>query len=63
MSQFVFVKSSYSSSGGECVEVARNIPGVVALRDSKATGGPVVRVGPSAWAAFVSSVPCRSGRR
>ncbi|MFJ5547201.1 DUF397 domain-containing protein [Streptomyces sp. NPDC093225] len=64
--EFEFVKSSYSNGGNlnnDCVEVARNIPGVVALRDSKATGGPVVRVGPSAWTAFVSSVPCRSGTR
>ncbi len=29
-------KSSYSSAnGGNCVEVARNLPGAVAVRDSK----------------------------
>ncbi|MGV9963270.1 DUF397 domain-containing protein [Streptomyces olivaceus] len=31
-----FVKSSYSNTAGECVEVAFNIPETVAVRDSKA---------------------------
>ena len=31
-------KSSYSSQSGNCVEVARNLPGLVAVRDSKDTG-------------------------
>ncbi|MFI0463450.1 DUF397 domain-containing protein [Saccharopolyspora sp. 5N102] len=34
-------KSSRSASGGECVEVALNIPGVTAIRDSKDPSGPV----------------------
>ncbi|MER5665920.1 DUF397 domain-containing protein [Streptomyces mirabilis] len=51
---FVFVKSSYSGgdAGQECVEVARNIPGTVAVRDSKVVGGSVVVVASSTWAAF-----------
>ncbi|MEV7425578.1 DUF397 domain-containing protein [Streptomyces sp. NPDC091212] len=50
---FLFKKSSYSNQGGECVEVARNIPGTVAVRDSKnRTGGPVLRLTPAAWRAF-----------
>ena len=28
-------KSSYSGQDGNCVEVARNLPGLVAIRDSK----------------------------
>lgn len=28
-------KSSYSSQSGNCVEVARNLSGLVAVRDSK----------------------------
>ena len=28
-------KSSYSSQSGNCVEVVRNLPGLVAIRDSK----------------------------
>ena len=33
-------KSSYSSANGACVEVARNLPGIVAVRDSKNPGRP-----------------------
>ena len=29
-------KSSFSSQSGNCVEVARNLPGLVLVRDSKA---------------------------
>jgi hypothetical protein len=55
VSAFEFVKSSYSGGnpGQECVEVARNIPGVIAVRDSHAPDGPVVRVAPVEWASFV----------
>ncbi|MET7871986.1 DUF397 domain-containing protein [Streptomyces cyaneofuscatus] len=56
MHRFEFVKSSYSSGNGECVEVARNIPGTVALRDSKRPGGPVVTVAPAAWGAFTADL-------
>ncbi|WP_435812796.1 DUF397 domain-containing protein [Streptomyces mirabilis] len=50
------------SAGQECVEVARNIPGTVALRDSKDVDGPVVVVAPSAWAAFAVYVGQRTSR-
>jgi hypothetical protein len=50
-------KSSHSDgNGGNCVEVADGVPGVVPVRDSKVTGGPVVVVGAVAWTAFVRSV-------
>lgn len=46
-------KSSRSGdNGGACVQVARNLPGVVAIRDSKDPGGPVLIVGKDEWAAF-----------
>jgi hypothetical protein len=46
-------KSSYSGgNGGTCVEVARNLPGVVAVRDSKDPGGPELAFTPRAWEAF-----------
>ncbi|WP_461033108.1 DUF397 domain-containing protein [Streptomyces mayteni] len=45
-------RSSYSdNNGGQCVEVALG-DGLVGLRDSKALGGPVVRVAAGAWGAF-----------
>jgi hypothetical protein len=43
-------------NGGDCVEVADNLPGVVAVRDSKDTTGPVLTFGPATWSAFVRSV-------
>lgn len=58
MPAYQFVKSSYSggNAGQECVEVARNIPGTVAVRDSRDAGGPVVSVSPAAWSAFAGYV-------
>ena len=49
-------KSSYSSQSGNCVEVARNLPGLVAVRDSKVMGGARLVVSPEAWQAFVRKV-------
>ena len=50
-------KSSYSNAnGGQCVEVARNLPGVVAVRDSKDPEGPALIFEPAQWAAFTSGV-------
>ncbi|MET8283655.1 MULTISPECIES: DUF397 domain-containing protein [Streptomyces] len=62
MPHFEFAKSSHSSGNGECVEVARNIPGTVAVRDSKDVDGPIVVVTPSAWAAFAVHVGQGTGR-
>ena len=48
-------KSSYSgTNGGSCVEVARNLPGVVAVRDSKDPHGPALIFTPADWAAFTA---------
>jgi hypothetical protein len=52
-----WTKSSYSNGqGGDCVEVADGVPGVVPVRDSKVGGGPVIVVGASAWTEFVRTV-------
>jgi hypothetical protein len=51
-------KSTRSGTqGGQCVEVAGNLPGIVAVRDSKDPEGPALVVTPAAWAAFASAVP------
>ncbi|MER5543472.1 DUF397 domain-containing protein [Streptomyces sp. NPDC001118] len=50
-------KSSYSSgTGGECVEVADTLPGVVPVRDSKTPNGPVLLFLTPAWAPFLAEV-------
>jgi hypothetical protein len=48
-------KSSRSFINGDCVE-ARWAEPFVEVRDSKDTGGPVLRFAPDAWAAFVQSL-------
>lgn len=52
MPAFQFVKSSYSNSSGECVEVAINLPDAIAVRDSKDTGGPILHFTPAEWHIF-----------
>jgi Domain of unknown function (DUF397) len=50
-------KSSYSGgNGGNCVEVAGNLPGIVAVRDSKDRGGPRLAVTDRTWTVFVREV-------
>ncbi|MFE3856228.1 DUF397 domain-containing protein [Streptomyces griseorubiginosus] len=58
MPAYEFVKSSYSggNAGQECVEVARNIPTAVAVRDTKHLDGPVLLVTPGAWSPFLGSL-------
>ncbi|MBB2912947.1 hypothetical protein FHS43_004242 [Streptosporangium becharense] len=54
-------KSSLSGdSGGNCVEVAGNLPGVVAVRDSKNPTGPALTFTSGDWQTFLNAV--KSGR-
>ncbi|MER6091083.1 DUF397 domain-containing protein [Streptomyces bluensis] len=53
---FLYRKSSYSTGGYECVEIATNIPTTVAIRDSKNPGGPSLRIGPTTWTAFETAL-------
>ena len=46
-------KSSRSTDNGSCVEVADNLPGVIAVRDSKDPAGPALIFTPAEWAAFI----------
>ncbi|MEU2050855.1 DUF397 domain-containing protein [Streptomyces albidoflavus] len=51
-------KSSYSSNGGSCVEVATDLVashGVVPVRDSKIQAGPVLALPASAFVAGVKA--------
>ncbi|MFD8868233.1 DUF397 domain-containing protein [Streptomyces sp. NPDC059590] len=52
-------KSSYSSNGGDCVEVAANLVasrGIVPVRDSKEPHGPALVFESPAWSSFVAAV-------
>ncbi|MEU5097681.1 DUF397 domain-containing protein [Streptomyces sp. NPDC020996] len=57
LSDALWQKSSYSNAtGGNCLEVAHNIPGLVPVRDSKAPDGPALLLTAAAWTPFVSSL-------
>nr|BEK64488.1 hypothetical protein KPHV_17150 [Kitasatospora purpeofusca] len=49
-------KSSYSQNGGNCVEVAPDVPGLVPVRDSKDHSGPALAFPSDAWSAFVAAI-------
>jgi hypothetical protein len=48
-------KSTRSASNGACVEVSLT-HGLVAVRDSKDSTGPVLRFSPQVWQGFLDSV-------
>jgi hypothetical protein len=57
LSQAVWRKSSYSSSTGQnCVEVAINLPDVVAVRDSQDARGPELLISKADWRFFVGQL-------
>lgn len=49
-------KSSYSGSGGTCIEVADGFAGVMPVRDSKDPSGPALVFSATAWQSFVTAV-------
>ncbi len=60
LSQAAWRKASMSSQNGGCVEVAANLPGVTALRDSKRPDGGAHVVRRPAFAAFLADL--KAGR-
>jgi hypothetical protein len=54
MSEGTWMKSSYSGSQANCVEVA--VRGGVLVRDTKDRGGPVLRFTPAAWHRFADQM-------
>lgn len=54
LSGAVWRKSTKSGdNGGACVEVAGNLPGIVAVRDSKNPDGPALIFTPEEWRVFI----------
>ncbi|MFD9687174.1 DUF397 domain-containing protein [Kitasatospora sp. NPDC059088] len=51
-----WMKSSYSDGGGQCVEVAPGLLGVLPVRDSKDPDGPQLAFGTDAWESFISGI-------
>ncbi|WP_440067046.1 DUF397 domain-containing protein [Streptosporangium sp. OZ121] len=51
-----FKSSRSGGNGGDGVEAATNLPGIVAVRDSKNPDGPTLAFTPEAWADFITSV-------
>jgi hypothetical protein len=61
LSRLAWRKATRSTSnGGNCVEVARNLPGIVAVRDSKNPDGPVLTIEAARWRGFIADV--KTGR-
>jgi hypothetical protein len=56
ISRATWRKSSWSGGNGNCVEVAGNLPGMVAVRDSKDPDGPVLAFSPAEWQMFTAGL-------
>lgn len=56
LSRAAWCKSRYSGQNGSCLEVARNIPGIVAVRDSKDRSGSALTFTPGQWQAFMARI-------
>jgi hypothetical protein len=51
-----WIKSSYSMTNGNCIEVAGLSRELIGVRDSKNPAGPVLGFRPAEWDAFVGHV-------
>lgn len=60
LSQAIWRKATLSAQNGGCVEVAANLPGVTAVRDSKRPDSGAHVIGRPAFATFLKDV--RGGR-
>ncbi|WP_280426217.1 DUF397 domain-containing protein [Nocardia carnea] len=56
LSGATWFKSSRSTSGDDCVEIAHLRGGSVGVRDSKNPTGPALAFGPDEWDAFTAAV-------
>ncbi|MFD2762932.1 DUF397 domain-containing protein [Micromonospora eburnea] len=47
-------------NGGDCVEVATNLPNLIVVRDSKDPSGPHLRFTRPEWTAFLATISAQS---
>ena len=55
-SGYYWIKSSLSYANGNCVEVASLSDGEIGVRNSRDSGGPILRFTPDEWHAFIGGV-------
>ena len=60
LSKAAWRKSTRSGGATNCVEVAGNLPAIVAVRDSKDPAGSSLTFAPGVWDAFTGAL--RSGK-
>ena len=48
--------STHSGGNGSCIQVAGDLPGFIAIRDSKDPHGPKLMTTPGAWQKFTTRV-------
>ena len=60
LSQAIWRKAALSAHNGGCVEIAANLPGVTAIRDSKSPENGAHVVDRTAFAAFLADL--KTGR-
>jgi len=51
-----WIRSSLSYANGQCVEVADLASGIIGMRDSKNSGGPILRFTSTEWHAFLAGI-------
>jgi len=56
LSRAAWRTSTRSGGNGNCVQVAANLPGAVAVRDSKDRTGPVLIFDYATWQAFTAQL-------
>jgi hypothetical protein len=60
LSRAIWAKARASAHNGGCVEIAANLPGVAAIRDSKRPEGGAHVIGRGSFAEFLTDV--KNGR-
>ncbi|MEV7927066.1 MULTISPECIES: DUF397 domain-containing protein [unclassified Kitasatospora] len=51
-----WITSSYSNNGGNCVEVATDVPNLAPVRDSKDPEGPALVFPADTWSSFIATI-------